>query len=194
MRKGISLVALVITIIVLIILTAAVFLTGADVPANAELSVFLNDVGNVQDAVVLQIAENLANKYDPDIDDATRNGMTKFDVIIEEPLKGILSSVDEEKTDAQVGTIQIDDDGTAFPVYAIEATPEDLGLSISQTDLAKYVIDEQGTVYYWNDGAGKYIDGKTYYKTAVLVEDKVEEGTTDVVAVSKETAKASASN
>lgn len=53
MKKGISLVALVITIIVLIILTAAVFITGASTPSTAKIAVFKSDAANVQDAVTL---------------------------------------------------------------------------------------------------------------------------------------------
>ena len=60
MKKGISLVALIITIIVLIILTAAVVITGANTPENAQLAVWKNDVSAVQDAVTLCMLNNMA--------------------------------------------------------------------------------------------------------------------------------------
>ena len=60
MKKGISLVALIITIIVLIILTAAVVITGANTPENAQLAVWKNDVSAVQDAVILCMLNNMA--------------------------------------------------------------------------------------------------------------------------------------
>ncbi|MDD4066563.1 MAG: hypothetical protein PHH22_01135 [Clostridia bacterium] len=50
MKKGISLVALIITIIVLIILTAAVVITGVNAPKNEQLAVFLNNISTVQEA------------------------------------------------------------------------------------------------------------------------------------------------
>jgi hypothetical protein len=52
-KRGISLVALVITIIVLIILTAAVVITGINVPTNAEEAVTAYNVTVVQDAVTI---------------------------------------------------------------------------------------------------------------------------------------------
>ena len=60
MKKGISLVALIITIIVLIILTAAVVITGANTPENAQLAVWKNDISAVQDAVTLCMLNNMA--------------------------------------------------------------------------------------------------------------------------------------
>lgn len=162
MRKGISLVALVITIIVLIILTAAVFLTGADVPANAELSVFFQDVGNVQDAVVLQIAENLSKKYSPipegsTMTEAEQDAMTKYDVILSEADTADIL-LEEPTTTKEVEGVK---------VWSIAASPDDLGLSITSDELAKYAIDSKGTVYYYNGGDGKVIDGVTYYKKDV---------------------------
>ena len=58
-KKGISLVALVITIIVLIILTAAVVITGINVPTNAEKAVRDYNLTVVQDAVTLYVMNNM---------------------------------------------------------------------------------------------------------------------------------------
>ena len=58
-KKGISLVALVITIIVLIILTAAVVITGINTPANAEKAVRDYNMTVVQDAVTLYVMNEM---------------------------------------------------------------------------------------------------------------------------------------
>jgi type II secretory pathway pseudopilin PulG len=60
-KKGISLVALVITIIVLIILTAAVVITGINVPSNAEEAVANYNLTVVQDAVTIYAMNQMFN-------------------------------------------------------------------------------------------------------------------------------------
>ncbi len=60
-KKGISLVALVITIIVLIILTAAVIITGVNAPQNAQSAVADYNLQVVQDAVTIYVMNHIAN-------------------------------------------------------------------------------------------------------------------------------------
>ena len=60
-NKGISLVALIITIIVMVILTSAVVMVGINIPNNAQLVVFKTSVGNVQDAVTTKMLNNMLN-------------------------------------------------------------------------------------------------------------------------------------
>ena len=50
-----------ITVIVMIILTSAVVLTGMNTPDNAQLVVFKTSVGNVQDAVTIKMLNNMIN-------------------------------------------------------------------------------------------------------------------------------------
>ena len=57
-KRGISLVALIITIIVMVILTSAVVMVGMNVPAGASLAVFKASVGNVQEAVTMKLLNN----------------------------------------------------------------------------------------------------------------------------------------
>ena len=58
-KKGISLVALIITIIVLIVLTAAVVITGVNVPSNADYAVKMYNKTVVQDAVTTYIMNTI---------------------------------------------------------------------------------------------------------------------------------------
>ena len=58
-KQGISLVALVITIIVLVILTAAVVITGINVPSEAKQAVELSDKATVQDAVTIYVMNEM---------------------------------------------------------------------------------------------------------------------------------------
>ena len=63
-KKGISLVALIITIIVLIILTGTVLLTGSNVPRNTEYAIKMNNQAVVQDAVTLYIMNSMLDGMD----------------------------------------------------------------------------------------------------------------------------------
>ena len=60
-KKGISLVALIITIIVMIILTAAVVVTGINTPRNTEYAIKMHNQAMVQDAVTLYIMTEMLN-------------------------------------------------------------------------------------------------------------------------------------
>ena len=59
-KKGISLVALVITIIVLIILTGAVIMTGLNAPSNASTAVKNYNTSVLQDAVTIYIMNKMS--------------------------------------------------------------------------------------------------------------------------------------
>ena len=78
-RKGISLVALVITIIVLIILTAAVVVTGINTPRNTEYAIKMHNQSAVQDAVTLYIMTSMLDGMD-NYDPSTAGAYTVKDV------------------------------------------------------------------------------------------------------------------
>ena len=61
-KKGISLIALVITIIVLLILVGAVILASRSVNDKAQLTVFFNNVSQIQDATTIKMLNN-ASEY-----------------------------------------------------------------------------------------------------------------------------------
>lgn len=63
-KQGISLVALIITIIVLIILTAAVVITGINTPENTEYVVKMHNKATLQDAVTLYVMTEMLNDID----------------------------------------------------------------------------------------------------------------------------------
>jgi len=118
MKKGISLVALIITIIVLIILTAAVVITGANTPENAQLAVWKNDVSAVQDAVTLCMLNNMAAA-------ATNVGM-------------------DFNTVKWVGVTA---DNTAPAVDHSKFLGEDVLAMVSGVVSTNYSVDENGIVY-----------------------------------------------
>ena len=78
-KKGISLVALVITIIVLIILTAAVVVTGINTPKNTEYAIKMHNQSAVQDAVTLYIMTSMLDGMD-NYDPSTAGSYTVKDV------------------------------------------------------------------------------------------------------------------
>src|SRR5574344_1608902 len=127
MRKGISLVALIITIIVLIILTAAVIITGVNTPQNAQLAVFLNNITTVQEAVNMKMLNNMA-KY------ATTEGdLEKYKWV------GVIAGYTE--TNAE--------NNDAIPESVLQIAGQDVlsideslknELSINEDELAKYFV------------------------------------------------------
>ena len=74
-KTGISLVALVITIIVLIILTAAVIIVGINTPENNEYAVKMHNKATLQDAVTLYVMTEMLNNIDNFV--VTSTGTTK---------------------------------------------------------------------------------------------------------------------
>jgi len=146
MKKGISLVALIITIIVLIILTAVVVITGANVPKNANLAVFLNNISTVQEAVNIKMLNNMA-KYA-----ITEGDLEKYKWV------GVIQGYTEtnaENNDAlPESVLQI----AGKDVLAIDNSLKN-ELSISETEVSKYYVTTLGKVYY----QGFEYEGNIYY-------------------------------
>jgi len=161
MKKGISLVALIITIIVLIILTAAVVLTSVNTPQTAQLAVFYNNIATVQEAVRLQMNNNLT-KY---VANGTNN-------LIKYKWVGVVKDYTENNAEDGISpsfnsaTIQ------GINVAKIDFTIKK-NISISDEEFGKYYVDNKGIVYY----EGFIYDGIKYYNrliTEVLVPSTTE--------------------
>ena len=136
MKKGISLVALIITIVVLIIITAAVVLTSVDTPQTAQLAVFYNNIATVQEAVRLQMNNNLT-KY---VANGTQN-------LIRYKWVGVVKEYTEDNAENEINpsfdsaTIQ------GINVAKIDSTIKK-NISISDDEFGKYYVDNKGVVYY----------------------------------------------
>ena len=152
MRKGISLVALIITIIVLIILTAAVVITGVNTPQNAQLAVFLNNISTVQEAINLKMLNNMTKYTESDLD------LEKCKWI------GVIEGYTEEDVRNNIpvpeSTMQIE----GQDVLSIDGSLKN-ELSINQEDLGKYYVTLTGQVYY----EGFEYNGITYYNKDSIV-------------------------
>lgn len=136
MKKGISLVALIITIIVLIILTAAVIWTSGDSPEQAKLSVFYNDVTVIQEAVTTKTLTNY-------VDAALETGGANASV---SKWAGILSN--KEVTGKPVNDLF--EDGEKV-YYFLEGAGKELGLGLNDAKMAEFCVEpETGTVYHIN--------------------------------------------
>lgn len=152
MRKGISLVALIITIIVLIILTAAVIMTGGDSPAQAKQAVFFNDVTTVQEAVTLARLNNYvaANTGDTTVTEWT----------------GIL--------DASASAVEVN--GISTCQRFAEGAKDALNLSMTNEQLNKFAVDPATGIVYLitgviidsKDASGSAITQTYYNKTAIV--------------------------
>ena len=149
MKKGISLVALIITIIVLIILTAAVVITGANTPQNAQLAVFYSNITSVQESVTLKMMNNMS-KYateEKNLEAYKWEGILKgYESISGEPNFSI-------KTEEINGK----------KIWQISEEMKN-NLSIDIEELNKYYVDNKGVVYYYNNGEGfTGENGEIYY-------------------------------
>ena len=131
MRKGISLVALIITIIVLIILTAAVVMTGVNTPQNAQLAVFLNNITTVEEAINLKILNNMAKYTASDLDIEKCKWIGVIEGYTEEDVRNNISIPES--------TIQIAEQD----VLSIDGSLKN-ELSINEEELAKYFVTLKG--------------------------------------------------
>lgn len=142
MRKGISLVALVITIIVLIILAAAVMLTGANTPGTAKVAVFLNDAGNIQDAVTIYRLNHMAE------------------------YQGVLPELTDPATIESTTTAAVTIDEVKYYNFASDVDLNELGLQ--GVDLSKWALSENGKVAHKTGIKLKGSDDVyTYYNVGV---------------------------
>ena len=140
-NKGISLVALIITIIVMVILTSAVVMVGMNVPQGASLAVFKTSVGNVQEAVTMRLLNN---------------SLKNVNVANKENLKWVGVVKDYDGSEAiNFNEGQVIAGRLALPLS------EELrnNLNISAEELAKYYVTEEGKVYH----IGFTSNGETYY-------------------------------
>ena len=144
-RKGISLVALVITIIVLIILTGAVVINAINVPNNASITVFYNNIGTLQDVVTMKMLNNLTENAENFNENAKWIGVIKdygIDDIDEAPefitkINGVdVAQVDESMKDI----VAIDDE-----------------------EFTKYYVSRDGAIYHMGYESG----GRIYHNQTV---------------------------
>lgn len=141
MKRGISLVALIITIIVMVILTGAVIISAINVPNNASITVFRTNVATVQDAVTIKMLNNLAENATNYNENARwigiADGYTIDDI-------------------ANPPTFDIQINGVA--TVKLDASLK-VNLSITDEEFGKYYVSQNGTVYHH----GYTENGVTYY-------------------------------
>ena len=154
MKKGISLVALIITIIVLIILTAAVVITGINTPQNAQLAVFKNNVSTVQEAVILKM---LNNSTDAAVNE--QNAETYKWV-------GVVQGYTYDPTIVPTFSVAINGINTAKLSDVIKEN-----INISEADFDKYYVDSNGVIYYYDIATQKGFEynGEIYYNATTKV-------------------------
>ena len=147
MKKGISLVALIITIIVLIILTAAVIWSSGDTPEQTKLAVFYNDITVVQEAVTTKMLTNYVDEAISSLGEASATSKWK----------NILSN--DEVTGTPLNTVL----GNSVKLYKFATGSGDkLGVGLKDTEMSEYVVDPAtATVYYLNGILAKLSDTET---------------------------------
>lgn len=140
-KKGISLVALIITIIVMVILTSAVVMVGKNVPQGAQLAVFKANVATLQEAVTMKMLENELK----DVNDGNKESSKWI---------GIIKDYD--------GSEEVNfNEGEVIAGRLALPLSEELrnNLNISAEELSKYYVTEEGKVYH----IGFTTNGETYY-------------------------------
>ncbi|MDD4067032.1 MAG: hypothetical protein PHH22_03565, partial [Clostridia bacterium] len=167
MKKGISLVALIITIIVLIILTAAVVITGINTPQNAQLAVFLNNITTVQEAVNLKMLNNMAKYATSDLD------LEKCKWV------GVIQGYTEENAENNDALPESTQQIAGQDVLSIDESLKN-ELSINAEELVKYFVTLTGQVYY----EGFEYNGVTYYnKDSIITATQGEENSSGGVVI-----------
>ena len=141
MKRGISLVALIITIIVLVILTGTVIMNAINIPSNANLTVFKTNVGSIQDAVTIKMLNNLTENA------ANYNENAKWIGVVEGYTIDDIASA--PVFDKQINGVN---------VAALDVSLKD-SLSITDEEFVKYYVSENGTIYH----EGFDNDGDIYY-------------------------------
>ena len=146
-KKGISLVALVITIVVMIILTGAVVITGINVPQNAQLAVFHNNIGIMQEATTTKMLNNRL-KYVRE-----RSELYKWVDVIE-------GYTEENAAGGIEPTFTVDAEGkyngqAVAPLSTVVIN----NTSVSEEEGSKYYVDRNGIVYH----EGKEINGQIHF-------------------------------
>ena len=148
-KKGISLVALVITIVVMIILSGAVIITGISVPQDAQLAVFKSNIATVQDAVTMKMLNN-------QIDNVTSANKENLKWV------GVVKDYDGSKE------IDFSKGEVVGGVLALPLSEElTSSVNIKEKELANYYITEEGIVYH----KGITINGETHYNNNVVARD-----------------------
>jgi len=169
-KKGISLIALIITIIVLIILTAAAVLTGFEIMPEAQLAVFYNNISNVQDAVILKRNTNLTHYV---LNSGAELEKYKWVDIV----NGYTENSAEEGYMPSFNDAVIQGINVAKIDYSVKNS-----MSISDEEFEKYYVDSNGIVYY----DGFLYDGITYYNRLVTSETIPATNTEPIPATSPE--------
>lgn len=145
MKKGVSLVTLIITIIILIILTAGVVMIGMGNVGNASLAVLESNISTVKEAVNTKMSSNLI-KYSKERDLELYSWIGIIDGYTEEMAEAGETPASNKKI---LGTIEV--------------AKLDIGLNemlnMKEEEFEKYLIDLSGNVYY----DGFEYEGDKYY-------------------------------
>ena len=130
-RRGISLVALIVTIIVMIILTAAVVVTGINTPRNTEYAIKMHNQAMVQDAVTLYIMTEMLNG----IDDYTASSPAGT------------KALDVEEIVAQLYNVTTNKWVVANTETGEKGAVAKLGINLTEAELqANFTLDSKGVV------------------------------------------------
>ena len=130
-RRGISLVALIVTIIVMIILTAAVVVTGINTPRNTEYAIKMHNQAVVQDAVTLYIMTEMLNGID--------------DYTVSSPAG--TKAPDVEEIVAQLYNVTTNKWVVANTETGEKGAVAKLGINLTETELqANFTLDIKGVV------------------------------------------------
>lgn len=146
MKKGVSLVILIVSVIVILVLSSAVILNSRKVPSTVDLAVFLSDIGNMQDLVDMTTMNNMVK--------ATNEGAKTTEEIRKAQWVGVIKNYNVEEGFKSTHTVN----GKNVAVLDGQSLSQQLSLGASEVE--KYGVDENGTVYIIE---GLLINGVTYY-------------------------------
>lgn len=163
MKKGITLMALAITIVVMIIILGTI-VTGLSLSVtDTEMGAYAQDLRTIEEAITIKMAEN---EYDFLIERA----ITKND---------ILAQVDADKANQLTEEFELNGDKNSLEFYIVDVDKLNLKRNKygkeKQLPNAIVISKETANIYYVK---GKKFQGKTYFSTSsrLLRVAKIEEG------------------
>ena len=148
-RKGISLVALVITIVVMVILAGTVIMTGMNAPDEAQLAVLDSNIQTVQEVVNLKMSSNT-------IKHAGERNRKLYKWV------GVIPGYTEEMAAAGTNPTMNKKILGSIGVSTLDRELNEK-LKMSKEEFEKYVVDIEGNIYY----NGYEYKGEVYYGTNI---------------------------
>ncbi len=156
-KKGISLIVLTITVVVLILLVGALIISGVNAQKRGTFAIFANNITALQDEVTLKMLNNTI--------EGTSNGY----IIENYKWEGVVQGYTYDNENANIEPIFNQKINGVDAVNLAEEMRE--GTNMTAEEFAKYYVDKRGVLYYYDTltGNGFEYEGIIYYNLSTTM-------------------------